>query len=199
MPIGHHLGFGLPPSLDPDGGIPVDFRPEPRLTRPAGPRWHGRLTSLLACPTHAIHLQPAVIEGHLLPRSCHHTPGVDHILRSEDHHVTDSHLRRLPHQQHIPSEHRRLHAGVGHSDCFDEKHPCAQRHHSREQHHHSTCPRRPVPRGSARGGLAHDPSPTFSTARKASCGISTEPTDFIRRLPFFCFSRSLRLRLMSPP
>ena len=41
--------------------------------------------------------------------------------------------------------------------------------------------------------------PTFSTARKASCGISTRPTRFIRRLPSFCFSSSFRLRLMSPP
>jgi hypothetical protein len=37
-------------------------------------------------------------------------------------------------------------------------------------------------------------------ARKASCGISTaRPIDFMRFLPSFCFSRSLRLRLMSPP
>jgi hypothetical protein len=34
---------------------------------------------------------------------------------------------------------------------------------------------------------------------KASCGISTEPTIFIFCLPFFCFSSSLRLRVMSPP
>src|SRR5882724_2303446 len=40
---------------------------------------------------------------------------------------------------------------------------------------------------------------TFSTARKASCGMSTWPTRFMRRLPSFCFSRSLRLREMSPP
>src|SRR5208283_2335068 len=40
---------------------------------------------------------------------------------------------------------------------------------------------------------------TFSTARKASCGMSTLPTRFIRRLPSFCFSSSLRLRVMSPP
>ncbi len=39
----------------------------------------------------------------------------------------------------------------------------------------------------------------FSTAMKASCGISTLPIDFIRFLPSFCFSRSLRLRVMSPP
>ncbi len=38
-----------------------------------------------------------------------------------------------------------------------------------------------------------------STARKASCGISTLPTAFIRFLPSFCFSSSLRLREMSPP
>ena len=36
-------------------------------------------------------------------------------------------------------------------------------------------------------------------ARKASCGMSTEPTDFMRFLPSFCFSSSLRLREMSPP
>ena len=42
-------------------------------------------------------------------------------------------------------------------------------------------------------------SSTLSTARNASCGISTEPTDFIRFLPSFCFSRSFRLRVMSPP
>ena len=38
-----------------------------------------------------------------------------------------------------------------------------------------------------------------STARKASWGMLTEPTVFIRFLPSFCFSSSLRLRVMSPP
>ena len=47
-------------------------------------------------------------------------------------------------------------------------------------------------------GAAHE-SPSLSAARNASCGISTEPTRFMRRLPSFCFSSSLRLRLMSPP
>src|SRR5207253_7231475 len=37
------------------------------------------------------------------------------------------------------------------------------------------------------------------TARKASCGTSTIPTCFIRFLPAFCCSSSLRLRVMSPP
>jgi hypothetical protein len=41
--------------------------------------------------------------------------------------------------------------------------------------------------------------PTFRTARNASCGMSTLPTRFMRRLPSFCFSSSLRLREMSPP
>ena len=39
----------------------------------------------------------------------------------------------------------------------------------------------------------------LSTARNADCGTSTPPTCFIRRLPAFCFSSSLRLRVMSPP
>ena len=42
-------------------------------------------------------------------------------------------------------------------------------------------------------------SPSSSTARNASCGTSMRPTCFIRRLPRFCSSSSLRLRVMSPP
>ncbi len=38
-----------------------------------------------------------------------------------------------------------------------------------------------------------------SAAMKASWGTSTRPTIFMRFLPSFCFSSSLRLRLMSPP
>jgi len=37
------------------------------------------------------------------------------------------------------------------------------------------------------------------TAMNASCGISTLPTLFMRRLPSRCFSSSLRFRVMSPP
>ena len=51
-------------------------------------------------------------------------------------------------------------------------------------------------------GAAHELFPLWpmlSTARNASCGTSTAPTCFIRFLPFFWFSRSLRLREMSPP
>ena len=46
---------------------------------------------------------------------------------------------------------------------------------------------------------AHLRSSRLRTARNASCGTSTPPTCFIRFLPFFCFSSSLRLREMSPP
>ena len=49
------------------------------------------------------------------------------------------------------------------------------------------------------GAGAHFPVSVFSTAMKASWGICTEPTVFIRFLPSFCFSISLRLRVMSPP
>jgi hypothetical protein len=38
-----------------------------------------------------------------------------------------------------------------------------------------------------------------NAAMNASCGTSTRPTIFMRFLPSFCFSRSLRLRVMSPP
>ena len=40
---------------------------------------------------------------------------------------------------------------------------------------------------------------TFSAAMKASCGMSTLPYWRMRFLPSFCFSSSLRLRVMSPP
>ena len=42
-------------------------------------------------------------------------------------------------------------------------------------------------------------SDVLKAAMKASCGTSTRPTIFIRFLPSFCFSSSLRLRVMSPP
>ncbi len=48
-------------------------------------------------------------------------------------------------------------------------------------------------------GTAQGYSPILRTLRKASCGISMLPTCFIRFLPSFCFSSSLRLRVMSPP
>ena len=47
-------------------------------------------------------------------------------------------------------------------------------------------------------GLRHYSS-TFRIAMKASCGTSTDPMAFIRFLPSFCFSSSLRLREISPP
>jgi len=50
----------------------------------------------------------------------------------------------------------------------------------------------------SRGACGHDSS-VLSTATKARWGMTTLPTIFIRALPFFCFSRSLRFREMSPP
>lgn len=47
--------------------------------------------------------------------------------------------------------------------------------------------------------FAMSPASEESAAMKASCGTSTEPMLFMRFLPSFCFSRSLRLREMSPP
>ena len=60
--------------------------------------------------------------------------------------------------------------------------------------------------GVARHGLVHMPThflpvgtSEVRAAMNASCGTSTRPIDFMRFLPSFCFSSSLRLRLMSPP
>src|ERR1700719_3827885 len=47
--------------------------------------------------------------------------------------------------------------------------------------------------------LRAQPSPILRAAMKADCGISTLPNWRIRFLPSFCFSRSLRLRVTSPP
>ena len=47
--------------------------------------------------------------------------------------------------------------------------------------------------------IVHAAAQLLSTDRNASCGTSTLPTCFIRFLPSFCFSSSLRLRVMSPP
>ncbi len=43
------------------------------------------------------------------------------------------------------------------------------------------------------------PYPFFNTSINASCGMFTRPKAFIFFLPSFCFSSSLRLRVMSPP
>ena len=56
-----------------------------------------------------------------------------------------------------------------------------------------------VRRATPRTALLAYSSSTLRTARNASWGTSTVPTCFMRFLPSFCFSRSLRLRVMSPP
>jgi len=55
--------------------------------------------------------------------------------------------------------------------------------------------------GQARVGrlTSSQSSPRRKAEMKASWGTSTRPMFFIFFLPSFCFSRSLRLRLMSPP
>jgi hypothetical protein len=47
--------------------------------------------------------------------------------------------------------------------------------------------------------LSGAPCSVDSAATKASWGTSTRPMTFMRRLPSFCRSSSLRLRVMSPP
>ena len=50
----------------------------------------------------------------------------------------------------------------------------------------------------ASGAVAYS-SPIRSAAINASCGMLTLPYSLIRALPFFCFSSSFFLRVMSPP
>ena len=45
----------------------------------------------------------------------------------------------------------------------------------------------------------HVQSSSLRAEMKTSPGTSTRPIDFIFFLPSFCFSSSLRLRVMSPP
>ena len=58
---------------------------------------------------------------------------------------------------------------------------------------------RRVSRRSVRPARRRAQESTLRIAWKAACGMSTLPTAFMRRLPSFCFWRSLRFRLMSPP
>jgi glucokinase len=58
-------------------------------------------------------------------------------------------------------------------------------------------PGRPPPPPGGRDFLRY--SSRERTAMNASWGISTAPTRFMRFLPSFCFSSSLRLRVISPP
>lgn len=53
--------------------------------------------------------------------------------------------------------------------------------------------------GRGGGGRYPHSSRVSSTARKAFCGTFTLPIVRIRFFPSFCFSKSFRLRVMSPP
>ncbi len=121
----------------------------------------------------------------------------------------------------VPSRdrrHRRRRSGT----CRrrDER-PGARRREPRGRPHpRDECARWPGPRRTGRScskssctspaGFGHPAAadsaasiPTHSSSRSAemnaSCGTSTRPMFFIRFLPSFCFSRSLRFRVMSPP
>ena len=90
----------------------------------------------------------------------------------------------------------------------DGRRRAAHRGHCRgPQRPHALRERRGRPRGDAllqrqlgrTAGRRRQSSPSCSTDRKASWGTSMRPTCFMRFLPAFCFSSSLRLREMSPP
>src|SRR5437868_6875279 len=88
----------------------------------------------------------------------------------------------------------------GHHEVRDEK--LVQQHVA----HNTQCPRLSAALPPVRASspdyflpLSVDSPPVDSAATKASCGTSTRPMVFIRFLPSFCFSSSLRLREMSPP
>ncbi len=50
-----------------------------------------------------------------------------------------------------------------------------------------------------RGAATSNPQSIRRALINVSGGMSTLPIDFMRFLPAFCFSSSLRLRVMSPP
>ena len=103
----------------------------------------------------------------------------------------------------------RLGLGVGRVQREQESsdHPTHARSDHRQNPPTPPPPRHPrtTPPGVAGGSdsyllaLAVSPTSVDSAATKASWGTSTRPMVFIRFLPSFCFSSSLRLRVMSPP
>ena len=62
-----------------------------------------------------------------------------------------------------------------------------------------SCHRNEYRRASARPRTPTHQSSSLRAEMKTSPGTSTRPIDFIFFLPSFCFSSSLRLRVMSPP
>src|SRR5687767_1170372 len=99
-------------------------------------------------------------------------------------------------EQVIANQEVGLHRSGRNLEGLDDKGPDEERQHARDDERLEILARdrflEPLRR--------HSPSvPILSTARNASCGISTLPTRFMRFFPSFCFSSSLRLREMSPP
>ena len=104
-------------------------------------------------------------------------------------------------EQVVADEDRALHRAGRHLVGLHDEGPHEEDEDPRHQERLVPLARRRVPRAPRRrpavlGLVFHS---TFSTARNASCGMSTRPTRFMRFLPSFCFSRSFRFRVMSPP
>src|SRR5262249_25440831 len=118
--------------------------------------------------------------------------------------VTERDLRavvELGDEQEVPDQQRIAHGLGGYAERLDDERAQQQRDDDRPGDGLEVVAGERARRAGGRHAGLRPPQPrsTRSTARNASWGTSTVPICFIRRLPSFCFSRSLRLRVMSPP